>query len=155
MTKIAIGTDHAGYGLKEALKSYLQGEGHEVEDFGTHGLESVDYPDFIRPAALSVAQGRNDVGIALGGSGNGEAMVANKVRGIRCAVCWSVESAQLAKEHNNANVISMGARLVSEETAKAIVDAWLGAEFQAGRHVRRLEKMAQQEEEERWRSTSN
>jgi ribose 5-phosphate isomerase B len=155
MTKIAIGTDHAGYRLKEALKSYLQGEGHQVEDFGTHGEESVDYPDFIRPAALSVAEGRNDLGIVLGGSGNGEAMVANKVRGIRCAVCWSVESAQLAKEHNNANVISMGARLVSEETAKAIVDAWLAAEFQAGRHMRRLKKMAGQEEEERWRSTSN
>jgi ribose 5-phosphate isomerase B len=155
MTKIAIGTDHAGYRLKETLKSYLQGEGHQVEDFGTDGEESVDYPDFVRPAALSVAEGRNDLGIVLGGSGNGEAMVANKVRGIRCAVCWSVESAQLAKEHNNANVISMGARLVSEETAKAIVDAWLGAEFQAGRHVHRLEKMAQQEEEERWRSTSN
>ena len=155
MTRIAIGTDHAGYRLKEVLKSYLQNEGYEVEDFGTDGEESVDYPDYIRPAALSVAEGRNDFGIVLGGSGNGEAMVANKVRGIRCAVCWTVESAQLAKEHNNANVISMGARLVSEETAKAIVDAWLGAEFQAGRHVRRLEKMAQQEEEERWRSTSN
>jgi ribose 5-phosphate isomerase B len=155
MTKIAIGTDHAGYRLKEALKTYLQGEGHQVEDFGTHGEESVDYPDFIRPAVLSVAEGRNDLGIVLGGSGNGEAMVANKVRGIRCAVCWSVESAQLAREHNNANVISMGARLVSEETAKAIVDAWLGAEFQGGRHVRRLEKMAEQEEEERWRSTSS
>ena len=155
MTKIAIGTDHAGYRLKEVLKSYLQGEGHQVEDFGTDGEESVDYPDFVRPAALSVAEGRNDLGIVLGGSGNGEAMVANKVRGIRCAVCWTVESAQLAKEHNNANVISMGARLVSEETAKAIVDAWLAAEFQAGRHVRRLEKMALQEEEERWRSTSN
>jgi ribose 5-phosphate isomerase B len=155
MTKIAIGADHAGYRLKEALKSYLQGEGHQVEDFGTHSEESVDYPDFIHPAALSVAEGRNDLGIVLGGSGNGEAMVANKVRGIRCAVCWSVESAQLAKQHNNANVISMGARLVSDETAKAIVDAWLAAEFQGGRHVRRLEKMAQQEEEERWRSTSN
>ena len=155
MTRIAIGTDHAGYRLKEVLESYLLSKGYEVEDFGTDSEESVDYPDFIRPVALSVAEGKNDFGIVVGGSGNGEAMVANKVRGIRCAVCWTVESAQLAKEHNNANVISMGARLVSEETAKAIVDAWLGAEFQAGRHVRRLEKMAQQEEEERWRSTSN
>ena len=101
-----------------------------------------------------MAEGRNDLGIVFGGSGNGEAMVANKVRGIRCAVCWSVESARLAKEHNDANVISMGARLVSEDDAKEIVDAWLAAQFQGGRHVRRLEKMAQQEEEERWRTTN-
>jgi ribose 5-phosphate isomerase B len=155
MTKIAIGTDHAGYRLKEVLKAYLQGKGYEVQDFGTNSEESCDYPDFVRPAALSVAEGANDLGIVLGGSGNGEAMVANKVRGIRCAVCWCVESGQLAKEHNDANVISMGARLVGEDEAKSIVDAWLGAEFQGGRHIRRLEKIRQQEEEERWRSTSS
>ncbi len=155
MTSIAIGTDHAGYRLKEVLKTYLVGRGFEVDDFGTDSEESVDYPDFIRPAALSVAEGRNDLGIVLGGSGNGEAMVANKVRGVRCAVCWSVETATLAKEHNNANMISMGARLVGEDLAKAVVDAWFAAEFQGGRHVRRLEKMHEQEEEERWRSTSS
>jgi ribose 5-phosphate isomerase B len=141
MTRIALGTDHAGYRLKEVLKSYLQGKGYEVQDFGTFGEESVDYPDFVRPAALSVAEGKNDLAIVLGGSGNGEAMVANKVRGVRCAVCWSVESAQLAKEHNNANVISMGARLVDEQTALRIVDAWLNAEFQGGRHARRIQKI--------------
>jgi ribose 5-phosphate isomerase B len=141
MLRIAIGTDHAGYRLKEVLKAHLQGKGHEVEDFGTHSEESVDYPDFIRPAAASVAAGINDLGIVLGGSGNGEAMVANKVRGIRCAVCWTEESARLAREHNNANVISLGARLVSEVDATAIVDEWLRAEFQGGRHIRRLEKM--------------
>jgi ribose 5-phosphate isomerase B len=155
MTRIAIGSDHAGFGLKEVLKAHLQAEGYQVEDFGTDSEASVDYPDFIRPAALSVAEGRNDLGIVLGGSGNGEAMVANKVRGIRCAVCWSEESARLAKEHNDANVISLGARLVSEPDAKAIVDAWLQAEFMGGRHIRRLEKMHQAEEEERWRTTSS
>jgi len=145
MTRIAIGTDHAGYHLKEVLKAHLEQAGHQVEDFGTYSDESVDYPDFIRPAAESVAQGRNEVGIVLGGSGNGEAMVANKVRGIRCAVCWSEQSARLAKEHNDANVVSLGARLVSEDDAKLIVDTWLGAQFQGGRHVRRLEKMAEGE----------
>ncbi len=155
MRSIALGSDHAGFRLKETLKGYLREKGHRVDDFGAGSDESVDYPDFVRPAALSVAEGKNDLGIVLGGSGNGEAMVANKVRGIRCAVCWSVESARLAKEHNDANVISLGARLVAEDDAKAIVDAWLAAEFQGGRHVRRLEKMREQEEEERWRSMSS
>lgn len=145
MARIAIGTDHAGYHLKEVLKAHLEQAGHQVEDFGTYSDESVDYPDFIRPAAESVAQGRNEVGIVLGGSGNGEAMVANKVRGIRCAVCWNEQSARLAKEHNDANVVSLGARLVSEDEAKLIVDTWLKAQFEGGRHVRRLEKMAEGE----------
>ena len=153
MTRIAMGSDHAGYKLKEALKAHLEGEGYQVEDFGTNSEEPVDYPDFIRPAALSVAEGTSDLGIVMGGSGNGEAMVANKVRGIRCAVCWNEESARLAKEHNDANVISLGARLVPEELAVTIVDTWLKAEFQGGRHIRRLEKMREQEEAERWRTT--
>jgi ribose 5-phosphate isomerase B len=101
----------------------------------------VDYPDFIRPAAESVAKGENDLGIVLGGSGNGEAIVANKVRGIRCAVCWNETSAQLGKEHNNANVISIGARMVSEMAALKMVDTWLAAEFQGGRHLRRIQKI--------------
>ena len=141
MLKIAIGTDHAGYELKEILKSHLEDQGHEVDDFGTDSSESVDYPDFIRPAAESVASGENDLGIVLGGSGNGEAIVANKVAGIRCGLCWNESSARLTKEHNNANVISIGARMVTPETAKAIVDTWLTAEYEGGRHQARLDKI--------------
>src|SRR5205823_5051030 len=139
--KIALGTDHAGFHLKEFLKAYLISKGHQVDDFGTASDSPVDYPDFIRPAAESVASGKNELAIVLGGSGNGEAMVANKVRGIRCAVCWNEESARLAKEHNNANVISLGARMVSEETAKLIVDTWLNSSFQGGRHLIRINKI--------------
>jgi ribose 5-phosphate isomerase B len=139
--KIAIASDHAGYRLKEVLKAHLEKAGYVVSDYGTDSEEPVDYPDYVRPAARSVVDCRNDRGIVLGGSGNGEAMVANKVKGIRCAVCWSVEGARLAKEHNDANVISIGARLVSESLAIEIVDTWLQAEFQAGRHVRRIQKI--------------
>jgi ribose 5-phosphate isomerase B len=141
MTSIAMGTDHAGYRLKEVLKAHLEASGYQVEDFGTNDETSVDYPDFIRPAAQSVAEGKNDLGIVLGGSGNGEAMVANKLRGTRCAVCWNETSARLAKEHNDANLISLGARMMSDEEAILIVETWLHAEFQGGRHVVRLEKM--------------
>ena len=143
--KIAIGTDHAGFRLKEVLKSYLTAKEHHVTDFGTDSDSPVDYPDYIRPAAESVASGECDLGIVLGGSGNGEAIVANKVRGIRCAVCWNEESAKLAKEHNNANVISMGARMISEELAKLICNAWLSAEFQGGRHQARIDKISRME----------
>ena len=141
MSKIAIGTDHAGYELKEILKQHLEDQGHEVDDFGTDSPESVDYPDFIRPAAESVAAGENDLGIVLGGSGNGEAIVANKVVGIRCGLCWNEVSARLTKEHNNANVISIGARMVTPELAKALVDTWLAAEYEGGRHQARLDKI--------------
>jgi ribose 5-phosphate isomerase B len=141
MTKIAIASDHAGYRLKQVLMEHLREAGHTVNDFGTDSDASVDYPDYIRPAAVSVAERKDDLGIVLGGSGNGEAMAANKVRGVRCAVCWNEQSARLAKEHNNANVISIGARLVSEPEAIRIVDTWLQAEFQFGRHVRRIEKL--------------
>jgi ribose 5-phosphate isomerase B len=141
MTIIAIASDHAGYHLKEILKNHLKKNGYNVIDFGTDSENPVDYPDFIRPAAQSVAEGGNDLGIVLGGSGNGEAMAANKVRGIRCAVCWNEVSARLAKEHNNANMIAIGARMVSEEETIKIVDAWLKAEFQSGRHLRRIEKL--------------
>ena len=141
MKKIAIASDHAGYKLKQVLKALLEARGYAVSDYGTDSEESVDYPDYIRPAARSVVDRRNDLGIVLGGSGNGEAMVANKVKGVRCAVCWSVDSARLAKEHNDANVISIGARLVSESLAIEIVDAWLNAEFEGGRHVRRIQKI--------------
>ena len=113
MKRIAIASDHAGYKLKEELRQHLLEAGYRVEDFGCHSEEPVDYPDYIRPAAQSVAAGGNDLGIVLGGSGNGEAMVANKLKGIRCGVCWNEESARLTKEHNNANVISIGARMTT------------------------------------------
>jgi ribose 5-phosphate isomerase B len=141
MLRISTGTDHAGYRLKEIIKAHLQSKGYIVTDFGTDSEEAVDYPDFIRPAAQSVASGDSDLGIIFGGSGNGEAIVANKVKGIRCAVCWNEESARLAKEHNNANVISIGARMVSEQEGIRIAEAWLNAEFQGGRHLRRIEKI--------------
>lgn len=141
MLKIALAADHAGYLLKKKVKEHLQTRGCDVRDFGTDSEQAVDYPDFIRPAAESVASGKCDLGIVFGGSGNGEAMVANKVRGIRCAVCWNRESARLAREHNNANLLSIGARMVSEQEGLAIVDAWLGARFYGGRHRRRIEKI--------------
>jgi ribose 5-phosphate isomerase B len=141
MSNIAIATDHAGFELKQAIAPHLRGKGHVVFDFGTDSTAPVDYPDFIRPGAESVAEGYCDLGIVLGGSGNGEAIVANKVRGIRCAVCWNEMSARLAKQHNNANVISLGGRMVSVDEALKIVDTWLGAEFEGGRHLRRIEKI--------------
>src|ERR1043166_2182385 len=106
--KIAVASDHAGFRYKELIKAALTAQGHEVQDFGTHSTESVDYPDFIRPAALAVAQGLCERGIVLGGSGNGEAMVANRIRGVRCSLCWNVESARLARAHNDANVLPLG-----------------------------------------------
>jgi ribose 5-phosphate isomerase B len=139
--KIALGTDHAGYEYKEAVKTHLQSLGHEVQDFGTFSNDSVDYPDFVRPAAESVAEGSCDLGVVFGGSGNGEAMVANKVKGVRCALCWSEETAQLAKEHNNANVLSIGQRQIDQDLALKIIDTWLNAQFEGGRHIRRIEML--------------
>ncbi len=138
---IALGTDHAGFAYKEAINTFLLGKGYQTKDFGTFSEESVDYPDFIRPAAEAVAEGLCDLGIVLGGSGNGEAMAANKVRGVRCALCWSVDTAKLAKQHNNANVLSLGQRQISKELALEIVDAWLNATFEGGRHKRRIEML--------------
>ena len=139
--KIALGTDHAGFNYKEAVKEHLQKLGHEVQDFGTFSEESVDYPAFVRPAAESVADGSCDLGVVFGGSGNGEAMAANKVKGVRCALCWSEETARLAKEHNNANVLSIGQRQISQELALNIIDTWLKAEFEGDRHIRRIEML--------------
>ena len=136
--RIAIASDHAGYRYKQAITEHLRSAGHEVVDFGTDSEEAVDYPQFIRPAALAVARGECERGIVLGGSGNGEAMVANRVPGVRCAVCWNVESARLGREHNDANVISLGQRMMDEATALAIVDTWLATPFQGGRHERRI-----------------
>ena len=134
----ALGTDHAGFRYKEVIKDYLLSEGHEVKDFGTFSEDSVDYPTFIKPAARAVGEGKCDYGIVLGGSGNGEAMAANKIVGVRCALCWNEESARKAKEHNDANVISLGQRMISEETAINIIKEWLGAEFEGGRHTQRI-----------------
>src|SRR5207245_9310950 len=115
--KISLGTDHAGFGYKEKVKELLTSLGHEVKDFGTFSEEPVDYPLFIRPAAEAVARGECERGIVFGGSGNGEAMVANKVHGVRCALCWSEESARVARTHNDAKVLHIGRRLISEWTA--------------------------------------
>ena len=136
--KIAVASDHAGYEYKEKIKLLLTGLGHEVIDFGTSSPEPVDYPLFIRPAAEAVAAGRAERAIVLGGSGNGEAIVANKVRGIRCALCWSVETARLAREHNDSNALSLGQQLISEELALEIVKIWLATPFAGGRHARRI-----------------
>ena len=135
---IALGTDHAGFEYKEAIKAMLIEKGHTVKDFGTNSNESVDYPLFIRPAAESVAGGECERGIVLGGSGNGEAMCANKVKGIRCALCWNVETAKLSRAHNDANMLSLGQRMISEETALEIVKEWLAVPFDGGRHARRV-----------------
>jgi ribose 5-phosphate isomerase B len=136
--KIAIGSDHAGYEYKEKIKTLLIGLGHEVEDFGTSSAQPVDYPLFIRPTAEAVARGECERGIVLGGSGNGEAIVANKVHGVRCALCWNVETARLAREHNDSNVLSLGQRMLPEELALEIVKVWLVTPFEGGRHARRI-----------------
>lgn len=136
--RIALGTDHAGFALKERLKTLLVELGHEPVDFGTSSAEACDYPVYVRPAAEAVARGECDRGIVLGGSGNGEAICANRVKGVRCALCYSVEVADLARRHNDANVISLGARLVSEAEAEAIVRTWLSTPFDGGRHEKRI-----------------
>ena len=138
LIRIAIGSDHAGYRYKELIKAALTTEGHEMRDFGTDSTESVDYPRFIRPVAEAVARGEYERGIVLGGSGNGEAIVANRVRGVRCALCWNLESARLSRAHNDANVLSLGERLVSESDALGIVALWLSTPFDGGRHARRI-----------------
>ena len=139
--KIAIGSDHAGFQYKEKIKEFLRTLGHDVTDFGTDSEEPVDYPLFCRPVALAVARGEVDRGIVLGGSGNGEAMTANRVRGVRCALCWNTESARLGRVHNDANVISLGQRMMSEVEALEIVRVWLNTEFEGGRHIRRIQML--------------
>src|SRR6202795_1232000 len=136
--KEAIGSDHAGFEYKKKLRALLTALGPQVRDLGTFSAEPVDYPLFIRPTAEAVARGEFGRGIVLGGSGNGEAMVANKVRGIRCAVCWNLETARLAREHNDSNVLSLGQRMIPEDLALEIVKVWLVTPFAGGRHVRRI-----------------
>jgi ribose 5-phosphate isomerase B len=137
--RIAIGSDHAGYAYKQLITDMLRASGHEVADFGTHSTDPVDYPTFIRPVAEAVAGGEYERGIVLGGSGNGEAMVANRVRGVRCSLCWNVESARLARLHNDANVLSLGERMMSPDEALAIVRIWLDTAFEGGRHLARIQ----------------
>lgn len=139
--KIAIASDHAGYHYKTIIIEHLQTLGHEVVDFGTDSAESCDYPDFIIPAAKAVSAGECERGIVLGGSGNGEAIAANRIHGIRCALTWNVETAKLGRQHNKANMISIGERMTAEGDVVKIVDAWLETEFEGGRHQRRIEKI--------------
>lgn len=136
--RIAIGSDHAGFAYKEEIKALLASLGHEVRDFGTHSEAPVDYPAFIRPTAEAVARGECERGIVLGGSGNGEAMVANKVRGVQCALCWNLETARWAREHNDANVLALGERTVPLDLALQIVRLWLQTGFAGGRHLARV-----------------
>ena len=137
--KIAIASDHAGFEYKERIRRRLAEQGHEVRDFGAFSSARCDYPEFIRPAALAVAAGQCQRGIVMGGSGNGEAIVSNRIKGIRCAVCWDLRSVRLARLHNDANMISLGQRMISIEAALEIVDLFLAAPFEGGRHVRRIE----------------
>ncbi len=137
--RIAIGSDHAGFEYKGQIIKLLGDLGHEVQDFGTDSTEPVDYPLFIRPVALAVVAGQAERGIVLGGSGNGEAIVANRVKGVRCTLCWSLDSARLGRQHNDANVLSMGQRLISSDLALAIVRLWLTTPFEGGRHLKRLQ----------------
>ena len=145
---LAIGSDHAGFAYKEAIKAMLASEGHIVRDFGTNSEAPVDYPDFVRPVAEAVARGEFERGIVLGGSGNGEAMVANRICGIRCGLCWNEQVAIWNRSHNDANVISLGQRTITEAEALHLVKVWLATEFEGGRHARRVEKMTALEHEQ-------
>ncbi len=137
--KIAIGSDHAGFEYKEKIKVFLGGLGHSVTDFGTHSEEPTDYPLFIRPVAEAVARGEFERGIVLGGSGNGEAIVANRVKSVRCTLCWNADSARLGRQHNDSNVLSLGQRMMSLDTALQIVRIWLETPFEGGRHQKRID----------------
>ena len=139
--RIALGSDHAGFRYKERLRALLAERGHEVVDFGTTSEAPVDYPAFVRPVAEAVARGDVERGIVLGGSGNGEAIVANRVPGVRCTLCWNVESARLARAHNDSNCLSLGERLVPPELLAPILDAWLAEPFEGGRHLRRIRQI--------------
>ena len=143
--RIAVAADHAGFPLKASVIEWLRAAGHEPVDFGTDSSEPVDYPDVIAPAALAVAAGECALGIVLGGSGTGEAIVANKIRGIRCVEAADPVTARLGREHNDANMLSMGARIVGSQVAEACVEAFVAGVFAGGRHQRRVEKIAELE----------
>ncbi len=138
---IAIGSDHAGFAYKEKIKALLLSEGHTVRDYGTSSDAPCDYPDFIRPVVEAVARGEFERGIVLGGSGNGEAIVANRVKGIRCGLCWNEQVAIWNRSHNDGNVLSLGQRTITEEEAFKIVKTWLATEFEGGRHLGRINKI--------------
>jgi ribose 5-phosphate isomerase B len=138
---VAIGSDHAGFKYKEAIKAWLLAAGHTVRDYGTDSEQPCDYPDFIRPVAEAVARGDFQRGIVLGGSGNGEAMVANHVHGIRCGLCWNEQVAIWSRGHNDANCLALGQRTLSEVDALKIVEIWLATEFEGGRHIARVKKI--------------
>ena len=139
--KIAIGSDHAGFKLKETIVSYLEGKDYDIIDKGTYSEESTDYPEFGHAVANSVMKGEVKIGVLICGTANGVAMTANKHVGIRCAICWEKEVSELARAHNNANIVALPARFISEDTAKEIVDIFLNTEFEGGRHLRRVEKI--------------
>jgi ribose 5-phosphate isomerase B len=146
--RIAIGSDHAGFELKAHLVDFLTRQGHAVTDFGTDSVESVDYPPICAAVARAVRDGKCDVGIVMGGSGQGEQIAANKVRGIRAALCNDLYLAQMARSHNDANVLSMGGRVVSNELADQIVETFLSTPFEGGRHERRVAQLAEIEKQE-------
>lgn len=138
---IPIGCDHAGFQLKQTLISYLESKGYEVKDFGCYSEESIDYPDFAHPVADLVEKNEGMLGILLCGSGNGINMTANKHQGIRAALCWQPEIAKLSREHNNANILTLPARFISEESAKEMVDIFFSTDFEGGRHQKRIDKI--------------
>jgi ribose 5-phosphate isomerase B len=148
MRKIAIGADHAGFELKQHLVKYLSGEGNQVVDHGTDSTESVDYPEICANVARAVRDGKAEIGIVLGGSGQGEQIAANKVHGVRAALCNDLYLAEMARSHNNANVLSMGGRVVSTQLAEQIVDKFLSTEFEGGRHERRVAQLGEIEKSE-------
>lgn len=140
--KIAIGADHAGFELKKTIIKFLTDKGHEVEDFGCYSEDSIDYPDYAHPVCNSIESGKNELGVLICGSGNGISMAANKHSGIRAALSWEPEIAELGRLHNDANIVSIPARFISEETALKIVDVFFSTEFEGGRHQRRVDKIA-------------
>lgn len=147
--KIAIGSDHAGFEVKEKIKKQLQDMDLEVEDLGTNSLESVDYPEYGAKVGREVASGKADEGIIVCGSGIGIAIAANKVKGVRAAQAWNEETARLARQHNNANILSIGARVIPEQEIPKIINAWFDARFEGGRHERRVEEISELEKESR------
>lgn len=144
--RVALATDHAGFPLKAPIAAWLAAAGHEVVDFGVNDVTPVDYPDIIAPAARAVAAGDCERGIVLGGSGTGEQIVANKIRGIRCVEAADPVTARLGREHNDANMLAMGARIIGSEVALGCVAAFMAGEFQGGRHARRVNKITELEQ---------
>ena len=139
---IAIAADHAGFELKEKIKEMLAAKGFTIKDYGTDSRESVDYPDYIHPLAKDVESGNQDLGVIICGSGNGVNMTANKYKGIRSALCWEKEIAEMARQHNNANIVALPARYISEAVAEECVEAFVSTDFEGGRHQRRVEKIS-------------